>query len=55
MVFDESDNGILREGFKELNLNKHFDDVRDDKLDANDHNKDKQKHMQDFIQSLDHD
>ena len=36
MVFDESDNGILSEGFKELYLNKHFDNMSDDELDAND-------------------
>ena len=53
VVFDESDNGILSEGFKELNLNKHFNDVSDDELDANDHNEDKKKNMQDPIQSLD--
>ena len=33
--------------------NKHFDDVSDDELDANDHNEDKKKDMQDLIQSLD--
>ena len=32
VVFDESDNGILSEGFKELNLKKHFDDVSDDEI-----------------------
>ena len=53
VVFDESDKGILSEGFKELNLNKHFDDVSDDELDANDLNEDKKKNKQDPIQSLD--
>ena len=53
VVFDESDNGILSEGFKELKLNKHFDDISDDELDANDLNEDKKKNMQDTIQSLD--
>ena len=38
VVFDEFDNGILSEGFKELNLNKHFHDVSDDELDSNDLN-----------------
>ena len=52
MVFDEFDNGMLSEGFKDLNLNKHFDDVNDDELDVNDLNKDKNKIMQDPIQSL---
>ena len=36
VVFDELDNGTLSEGFKELNLNKHFDDLNDNELDAND-------------------
>ena len=53
VVFDEFDNGILSEGIKELNLNKHFNDVSDDELDANDHNEDKKKNMQDPIQSVD--
>ena len=53
VVFDESDNGILSEGFKELNLNKHFDDISDDELDANDISEVKRKNMQDTIQSLD--
>ena len=39
MVFGESNNGILSEGFNELNLNKHFGDVSDIELDANDQNK----------------
>ena len=51
VVFYESDNGILSEGFKELKLNKHFDDLSDDDLDANDLNEGK-KNMQDPIQSL---
>ena len=55
VVFNESDNGILSERFKELNVNKHFDDVSADELDANDHNEDKKKNMQDPIQSLDED
>ena len=46
-------NGILSEGFKKLNHNKHFDDISDDELDANDLHKDKKKNMQDPIQSLD--
>ena len=53
VVFDESDNGTLREGFKKLNLNKHFDDISDDELDVNDLNQDKRKNMRDTIQSLD--
>ena len=53
VVFDESDNAILSEGFKVLNVNKHFDDVSDDELDVNDRNEDKRKNMQDLIQSLD--
>ena len=53
VVFDESDNGTLCEGFKELNVNKHFDDISDDELDANDTSEVKKKNMQDTIQSLD--
>ena len=44
VVFDESDNRIL---------SKHFDDVYDDELDANDLSEVKKKNMQDTIQSLD--
>ena len=53
VVFDESDNEILSEGFKELNLNERLHDVSDDELDANDLNQDKNKNMQDPVQSLD--
>ena len=53
VIFDESDNGILSEKFKELNLNKYFDDISDDELDANDLSEVKRKNMQDTIQSLD--
>ena len=53
VVFNESDNGTLNEGFKELNLNKHFDDISDDELDVNDTSYVKRKNMQDTIQSLD--
>ena len=52
VLFDESENGILSEGFNELNLKKHFDDVSDDELDANDQNDDEKKNMQEPIQSL---
>ena len=45
VVFYESNNGILSEGFKELNLNKYFDDVSDDELDTNDYNEYKKKNM----------
>ena len=45
VVYDESDNGILSEGFKELNLNKNFDDISDDKLDANGISEVKKKYM----------
>ena len=53
VVFEESDNGTLSERFKELNLNKHFDDKSDDELDVNDTSEVKNKNMQDTIQSLD--
>ena len=53
VVFNESDNGTLSEGFKELNFNKHFDDISDDELDVNDTSEVKKKNMQDAIQSLD--
>ena len=45
VVFDKSDNGTLSEGFKELNLNKNFDDISDDKLDANGISEVKKKYM----------
>ena len=53
VVFDESNNRTLIEGFKELNLNKHFDDLIDDELDANNIGEVKNKNMHDTIQSLD--
>ena len=53
VVFDESDNGILSECFKELNLNEHFDDVSDDDLQSNDLYEDEMKNIQEPIQSLD--
>ena len=34
-------------------VNKHFDDISDDELDANDLSQGKKKNMQDTIQSLD--
>ena len=43
VVFDKLDNEILSEGYNELNLNKHFDDVSDDKVDANDQNEDERR------------
>ena len=45
VVFDEFENGTLSEGFKELNLNKHFDDISDDELDVNDTSEVKNKNM----------
>ena len=53
VIFDESDNGTLSEGFKELNLNKHFDDITDDELDANNISEVKRQNLKDTIQSLD--
>jgi hypothetical protein len=52
-ILDELDNGILSEGFMELNLNKHFDDVSGEELDVNDPNDGKKKNIQDPKQSLD--
>ena len=52
VVFDESDNGILSEGFKELNLNKNFDDVSVDELDVNDHDdKKKEEYARSYTKS----
>ena len=50
--FDESNNGILSEGFNELNLNKYINYVSDDELDANDQNENVKYNMRELIQSL---
>ena len=52
VVFDESDNCILSEGFNESNLNKHYYDKSEDKVDANDQDEDGKRNMQEPIQSL---
>ena len=45
VVFHESDNSILRKGFNELNLNRHFDEESEDKYDVNDQDEDEKKNM----------
>ena len=52
ILFSESDNGILSEGFNELNLNMHFDVLSDEEVHANDQNEGEKKNIQELIQSL---
>lgn len=52
IIFDETNNGILREGFMHLNLNQHYEDIREDES-TDDETLDKTKIMQEPILSLD--